>query len=63
MAFYGWYFKDYLAVFRANPAVGSIIFFNLSNSTPVKLKIRPTKPPKGVDSSPFKIPASILMNS
>ena len=63
MAFYGWHFKDHLALFRANPPVGSIIFFNLYNSTPVKLKIRPTEPPKGIDSSPFKIPASVLMNS
>ena len=63
MAFYGWHFKDYLAVFRSNPAVVSILFFNLSNSTPVKLKIRPTEPPKGLHSTPFKTPASVLMNS
>ena len=45
MAFYEWHFKNHLPAFRANPTVGSIIFFNLSASTPVKLKIRPTEPP------------------
>ena len=59
MAFYEWHFKNHLPNFFANPTVGSIILFNLFDSTPVKLKIWPTEPPKGLDSTAFKLPASV----
>ena len=61
MAFYGWHFKDHLVLFRANPAVGSIIFFNLSNSTPVNSKYDPLSPPR-TRATWFETPACILMN-